>query len=78
MQANTLSAAFNTKILTVQPTGSSHASKIKLQIWDTAGAEEYRSINQLYYKKAAIVLLVYSTIDYESFDDMAYWHRELE
>ena len=39
-----------------------------MQIWDTAGAEEYRAINQLYYKKAAIVLLVYSVTDYESFD----------
>ena len=45
MQANTLSAAFNTKILTVQKKESFQASKIKLQIWDTAGAEEYRSIN---------------------------------
>ena len=41
---------------------------VKLQIWDTAGAEEYRSINQLYYKKAAVIILVYSITDYESFD----------
>ena len=75
---NTLSAAFTQKILTVQPRGASYETKIKLQIWDTAGAEEYRSINQLYYKKAAIVLLVYSTTDFESFDDLAYWHQELD
>ena len=51
---------------------------MKLQIWDTAGAEEYRSINQLYYKKAAVVCLVYSVTDYESFDALEYWVRELE
>jgi len=55
-----------------------HETKVKLQIWDTAGAEEYRSINQLYYKKAAVVLLCYAVCDYESFDDLVYWHRELD
>ena len=78
MQANTLAAAFNTKTLTVQQPGSFQPSKIKLRIWDTAGAEEYRSINQLYYKKAAFVMLVYSTVDYESFDDLVYWHQEMD
>ena len=53
-------------------------TKVKLQIWDTAGAEEYRSINQLYYKKAAIVMLVYSITDYESFDALQFWVDELE
>ena len=49
-----------------------------LQIWDTAGAEEYRSINSLYYKKAAVVCLVYSVTDYESFDALKYWVNEIE
>ncbi len=46
--ANTLSAAFNQKILTVQPDGFA-PTKVKMQIWDTAGAEEYKAINKLYY-----------------------------
>ena len=66
-QAITMTAAFRTKVLTVAPVGVV-PTKVKLQIWDTAGSKEYRSINQLYYKKAAIVFLVYSTTDYESFD----------
>ena len=53
-------------------------TKVKLQIWDTAGAEEYRSINSLYYKKAAIVCLVYSVTDYESFDALQYWVSQLD
>jgi Ras-related protein Rab-23 len=32
----------------------------------------------LYYKKAAIVLLVYSVTDYESFDALEFWKQELE
>ena len=77
-QANTLAAAFCQKTLTVQPKDSPESTKVKLQIWDTAGAEEYRSINQLYYKKAAIVCLVYSVTDYESFDALEYWQAELD
>ena len=53
-------------------------TKIKLQIWDTAGAEEYRSINKLYYQKAAVILLVYSVTDYETFDDLSVWAQQLE
>ena len=61
----------------MDPPGSLHKTKIKLQIWDTAGSEQYRSINQLYYKKAAVVCLVYSTTDVESFDALDYWVKEL-
>lgn len=51
---------------------------MKLQIWDTAGAEEYRAINRLYYQKAAVVLMVYSVTDYESLDALKSWEKELE
>ena len=77
-QAATLSAAFSTKVLTVQPKGSTTETKVKLQIWDTAGSEEYRSINQLYYKKAAIICLVYDVTDYESFDQLRFWANEID
>lgn len=32
---------------------------ITLDIWDTAGQEKYRSINKIFYKDAAIVIMVY-------------------
>ena len=44
----TISASFNTKIVRVQPQGCPPI-RIKLQIWDTAGAEEYRAITKMYY-----------------------------
>ena len=77
IQATTLAANYATKILVVDPPGHLKKTKVKLQIWDTAGSEQYRSINQLYYKKAALVCLVYSTTDTESFEALDYWVKEL-
>ena len=75
--AATLSAEFFTKVLTVSPPGYPPA-KIKMQIWDTAGAEQYRSLTKLYYQKAAVVILVYSMNDYESLDQLSHWAQEVE
>ena len=33
--------------------------QLKLQIWDTAGQEKYRSICNIYYKGADIILLIF-------------------
>lgn len=61
----------------VNPDGTAR-KKIKLQVWDTAGSEQYRSINSLYYKKAAVVLLVFSVTDEESLEALDYWVDELD
>lgn len=34
--------------------------KIKLQIWDTAGQQSFRSIVKSFYRNAAAVILVYN------------------
>lgn len=34
--------------------------KIKLQIWDTAGQDKYKTITQNYYKNSQGVLVVFS------------------
>ena len=36
---------------------------IKIQLWDTAGSEKYRSIVQAYYNKTNGVILVYDVCD---------------
>ena len=38
--------------------------RIKLQIWDTAGEERFRSVTPMYYKNAAAVILVYDRTKY--------------
>ena len=40
---------------------------IKLQIWDTAGQEIFRSIIKSYYKNAAAAILVFDVTDEASF-----------
>lgn len=45
-------------------------SKIRLQIWDTAGQERFKNINQTYFKGAMAVVLTYSIVDEQSFDNV--------
>mmetsp|Transcript_113458 Transcript_113458/g.327645 ORF Transcript_113458/g.327645 Transcript_113458/m.327645 type:complete len:213 (+) Transcript_113458:113-751(+) len=47
--------------------------KIKLQIWDTAGQEAFRSITRAYYRGATGALLVYDISRRGSFDHLAQW-----
>lgn len=50
------------------------ASKpVKLQIWDTAGQESFRSITRSYYRGAAGALLVYDITRRETFNHLASW-----
>lgn len=49
---------------------------IKLQIWDTAGQESFRSITRSYYRDAAGALLVYDITQRESFNHLSRWLEE--
>ena len=42
-------------------------------IWDTAGQELYKSINKMFIRDAKIILIVYSIIDRESFEEVKFW-----
>ena len=42
-------------------------------IWDTAGQELYKSINKMFVRDAKIILIVYSIIDRESFEEVKFW-----
>ncbi|MCO5564064.1 hypothetical protein L7F22_017720 [Adiantum nelumboides] len=46
---------------------------VKLQIWDTAGQESFRSITRSYYRGAAGALLVYDITRRETFNHLASW-----
>lgn len=49
---------------------------IKLQIWDCAGQERFRSIVASYYKGAHGVILAYSVADRNSFDNIKNWYAD--
>nr|XP_009803277.1 PREDICTED: ras-related protein RABB1c-like [Nicotiana sylvestris] len=44
---------------------------IKLQIWDTAGQEKFRSITRAYYRDAAGALLVYDVTKRHTFERLS-------
>ncbi|KAJ3449958.1 ras-related protein rab-2a [Anaeramoeba flamelloides] len=50
--------------------------KIKLQIWDTAGQETFRSITRNYYRGSAGALLVYDITRRETFNHLNDWLKE--
>ena len=73
----------------ITTTGASYATKsilykdyhnkiIKFEIWDTAGQEKYRTLTQIFYKDAAIAILVYDITSEKSFEEMEnYWYKQI-
>ena len=70
--------------------GASYASKscsfpeyenrtIKFEVWDTAGQEKYRALNQIFYKDASICILVYDITNESSFKALQdYWFQQVK
>lgn len=52
--------------------------KIKLQIWDTAGQEKFRSIMRTYYKGAMGIVLTYAVTDKKSFQNIENWLKQIQ
>lgn len=52
-------------------------TSIKLQIWDTAGQESFRSITRSYYRGAICSLLVYDITRRTSFQNVVRWLEEM-
>jgi len=50
----------------------------RLQLWDTAGSEKFRSIVRGYYADSACCLLVYDITNQKSFDSLDYWIEEIK
>ncbi|KAH0791350.1 ras-related protein Rab-14-like [Histomonas meleagridis] len=49
------------------------STKIKLQIWDTAGQEKFRSITRAYFRGSTAVFLVFDVTNRESFSHLGFW-----
>lgn len=83
----TIGVEFGARMITID--GSSTATEqstttqnqtppiqVKLQIWDTAGQESFRSITRSYYRGAAGALLVYDITRRDSFLHLSRWLEE--
>ena len=51
---------------------------VRLQIWDTAGQEAFRSITRTYYKSSTCAFIVYDITDKKSFDNIITWLGEVK
>ncbi len=47
--------------------------KFRIQVWDTAGQENYRSITRAYYKNSVCAIVVYDISKKESFANISSW-----
>ncbi|CAD8155594.1 unnamed protein product [Paramecium octaurelia] len=53
-------------------------NKIKLQIWDTAGQEKFRSLVPLFLRNAHVAIIVYDITQKSSFTQLKEWVSSLE
>ena len=49
---------------------------VRVQIWDTAGQESYRSITRSYYKSSTCAFIVYDITNKKSFTNVTSWLNE--
>ncbi|XP_061747353.1 ras-related protein Rab-2A [Nerophis ophidion] len=63
----TIGVEFGARMITID------GKQIKLQIWDTAGQESFRSITRSYYRGAAGALLVYDITRRDTFYHLTVW-----
>ncbi|VDN01944.1 unnamed protein product [Thelazia callipaeda] len=52
--------------------------RIKLQLWDTAGQEKFRSITRSYYRNSVGAIIVYDITNRSTFENVADWLAEAE
>ena len=63
----TIGVEFGARMITID------GKNIKMQIWDTAGQESFRSITRSYYRGACGALLVYDITRAETFSHLQTW-----
>lgn len=67
----TIGIEFATKTLKI------NKKTIRLQIWDSAGQENYRSITRSYYRNTIVAFLVYDITKINSFENIKNWLDEI-
>ena len=71
--SSTVGVGFATRSVPLYSGGS-----IKVQVWDSAGQEKFKSITWNQYRNAAAALLVYDVTNPSSFEAIQMWKQELD
>ena len=73
---STVGVDFFSKIVDIKDNeGKSHA--IKLQLWDCAGSDSFKSITCSYYRNTSLVFVVYDCTHRRSFKDVTEWLKDV-
>lgn len=67
----TIGASFLTKRLTVDGITN------KIQIWDTAGQDQFKKLAPMYYKQSAAAIICYDFSSPKTFQALTYWIDEI-
>jgi Ras-related protein Rab-1A len=69
---NTIGVDFKIKTITLND------QVVKMQIWDTAGQDRFRTLTSSYYRGAHGIIIVYDVTNKDSFDNVKQWMQEIE
>ena len=70
---SSISGQYNSKKMKVND------KEIKLDLWDTAGQDRYRSLAKIFYQDAKIIVFVYDITSKSSFEGLKnYWYKQVQ
>ena len=70
---SSIGGQYNSKKMTIND------KEIKLDLWDTAGQDRYRSLAKIFYQDAKIIVFVYDITSIKSFEGIKnYWYKQIQ
>ena len=70
---STIGLDYRLKIMTLPD-----STKVKLQIWDTAGQDRFRAITKNYYKGAHGIILIFDVTTPKSYENVKNWMSQIQ
>ena len=74
LHVSTVGLDYKSKIIILP----SSKKKVKIQIWDTAGQDRFRSITKNYYKGAHGIILIYDITNQKTFENVKNWINQIK
>lgn len=51
--------------------------EVKMQFWDTAGQEKFRTITKSFYRKNDLIVITFNLNEENSFEKIIYWYHQI-